>query len=149
MKRWEGEKLKSVWGVVGMAGVGCFGLVGMFGERTASAQQTDPFLSRRIDQLENRLYQLESKIDRVDQEARRPGVSSPSITGGNDTEIRLLRSEFDNMRLRLGEAECALLRVDERTLTPAVRAARKKAAVGGTGHCRVNPGAAIETPARP
>lgn len=149
MKMWKSEKVKTVLAVVGMAVVVYVGLVGMFGERTASAQQTDPFLSRRIDQLENRLYQLESKIDRVDQEARRPGVSSPSITGGNDTEIRLLRSEFDNMRLRLGEAECGLLRVDERTLTAAARASRKKATVGGTENCRVNPGAAVQLSARP
>ena len=99
--------------------------------------------------MEQRFYQLESKIDRVEQETRRPAIASPSIAGGNDTEIRLLRSELDSMRLRLGEAECALLRVDERTLTPAARAARKNAMVGGTENCRVNPGAAIELSARP
>ncbi len=143
------RKVKTILAIAGAAVVVYFGLVGMFGERTALAQQTDPFLSRRIDQLEQRFYQLESKIDRVEQEARRPVVSSPSITGGNDTEIRLLRSELDSMRLRLGEAECALLRVDERTLTAAARASRKKAMVGGTENCRVNAGAAVELSARP
>ena len=149
MKRLISERLKTALTVIGAAFVLYFGLAGMFGERPVSAQQTDPFLSRRIDQLEQRFYQLESKIDRVEQESRRPAVASPSIAGGNDTEIRLLRSELDSMRIRLGEAECALLRVDERTLTAAARASRKKAMVGGTENCRVNPGAAVELSARP
>ena len=152
MERLNSKRTKMVVVVLGAAVVICWGLAGAFGERavpTASAQQMDPFLSRRIDQLEQRFYQLESKIDRVEQEARRPAIASLSIAGGNDTEIRLLRSELDSMRLRLGEAECSLLRVDERTLTPTARAARKKATVGGTENCRVNAGAAIELSARP
>ena len=149
MKRFNGERVKTVLAVVGAAVVVYFGFVGLFGERAVSAQSGDPFLSRRVDQLEQRFYQLESKIDRVEQESRRPAVASPSITGGNDTEIRLLRSELDGMRLRLGEAECGLLKVDERTLTPAARAARKKALVGGTENCRVNAAAAVELSARP
>ena len=152
MERLNSKRTKMVVVVLGAAVVICWGLAGAFGERavpTVLAQQTDPFLSRRIDQLESRFYQLESKIDRVEQEARRPAVASPSITGGNDTEIRLLRSELDSMRLRLGEAECGLLRVDERTLAAAARASRKKMTVGGTENCRVNPGAAIELSARP
>lgn len=138
-----------------IAAVGAFifwGLAAMVGDRlfpVVSAQQTDPFVSRRVDQLEQRFYQLESKIDRVEQEARRPAVSTPSITGGNDAEMRLLRSELDSMRLRLGEAECGLLHVDERTLTLAARAARKKALAGGTENCRSNSSSAIELSARP
>ena len=145
----------SVLYVLAIAGVavGVYSVVaGIFGAaavREVSAQQTDPFLSRRLDSLEQRFYQLESKIDRVEQEARRPPVSTPSITGGNDAEIRVLRSELDSMRLRLGEAECGLLKVDERTLTAAARAARKKALAGGTENCRSNSGAAIELSARP
>ena len=152
MKMLNSKRVKTVLAVVGAAILIYLGLTGIFGERAAPtvlAQQTDLFLSRRIDQLEQRFYQLESKIDRVEQESRRPAVASPSIAGGNDTEIRLLRSELDSMRIRLGEAECSLLRVDERTLTAAARASRKKAMFGGTENCRVNPGAVVELSARP
>lgn len=152
MKTSKVEKVKTLLAMAGAAIVIYWGVAFIFGSRavpTVSAQQTDPFLSRRVDQLEQRLYQIDSKIDRVEQEARRPAISSPSIIGGNDAEIRALRSEIDGMRLRLGEAECGLLRVDERTLTAAAKAARKKAAAGGTENCRQNPGTAIELSARP
>lgn len=148
----KGERVKTFLAIAGAAVVVYWGLAGIFGGRavtTVSAQQTDPFLSRRVDQLEQRLYQIESKIDRVEQEVRRPAVTSPSITGGNDADIRYLRSELESMRTRLGEAECGLLRVDERTLTAAAKAARKRAVVGGTENCRLNNGAAIELSARP
>ena len=146
MKIWKSERVKTVLAFAGAAVVVYFGLVGIFGERTALAQQTDPFLSRRIDQLESRFYQLDSKIDRVEQSTRRTPIT-PSITGGNDTEIRLLRSELDSMRLRLGEAECGLLRVDERTLAAAARA--KKATLGGTENCRLELDMPIQLSARP
>ena len=150
MKR---ERVKTFLAIGGAAVVAYWALVGIFGGSsvtTVSAQQTDPFLSRRVDQVEQRIYQLESKIDRVEQEARRPAVTAPTISGGNnDADIRFLRAELESVRTRLGEAECGLLRVDERTLTAAAKAARKKAVVGGTENCRLNQGAAIELSARP
>ena len=152
MKMWKSERVKTFMAVAGAAVVIYWGVAGVFGERavqTVSAQQTDPFLSRRVDQLEQRLYQIDSKIDRVEQEARRPAISSPSVIGGNDAEIRALRAEIDSMRIRLGEAECGLLRVDERTLSATARASRKKATVGGTENCRLDPGSSIELSSRP
>ena len=128
------------------------GLAGIFGERAVrevSAQQQDPFLSRRIDQMEQRFYQIENRLNRLETQVRPSGITSPSITGRNDMEIRLLQSDVANMRLRLGEAECALLRLDERTLTNSARASRKKATVGGTENCRLERDAPVMLSARP
>ncbi len=127
------------------------GFAAIFGEQavpTVLAQQQDPFLSRRIDQIENRFYQIESRIDRVES-ATRPTLSSPPLTSNvNDQEIRFLRQQIDVLRTRLGEAECGLLHVDERTLTPAARAARTKS-TSGSEPCRSNPGTPIALSVRP
>ncbi len=156
MKFYGGQMAKgSLLYVLAIAGVaiGIYsGLAGIFGERAVrevSAQQQDPFLSRRIDQMEQRFYQIENRLNRLETASRPSGIASPSVTGGNDTEIRLLQSDVSSIRLRLGEAECGLLRLDERTLTNAARASRKKATVGGTENCRLNSGSAIELSARP
>ncbi len=128
------------------------GLLGIFGERAVrevSAQQQDPFLSRRIDQMEQRFYQIENRLNRVETQSRSSGITSPAITGGNDREIRMLQSDVSSLRLRLGETECGLLRLDERTLTPAARAIRKKATVGGTENCRLERDAPVMLSARP
>ena len=144
-------RVKTVLAVVAAAVVIYWALAAFFGERigmrTVSAQN-DAYLSRRIDQLENRFYGIESRLNRLETPSR-PTTINPSIIGGNEAELSLLRSELASMKLRLGEAECALLRVDERTLTSAARASRKRATIGGTENCRLNPGAAIELSARP
>lgn len=145
-----GGRVKTVLAIVAAAVVIYWGLAGYFGERTVPlvSAQNDAFLSRRIDQLENRFYGIESRLNRLEIPSR-PTTITPSIIGGNEAEISLLRSELASVKLRLGEAECALLRVDERTLTSPARASRKRATVGGTENCRLNPGAAIELSARP
>ena len=127
-------------------------LLTVFGERavpTAMAQSQDPFLSRRIDQIENRFYSLESRLNRVEQEASRSRPTSPGILNNNDTEIQFLRSQVDSLRLRLGEAECGLLRLDERTLTSAARLARGKAGPRESDKCRVDIATPIQLSARP
>ena len=127
------------------------GFAAVFGERavpTVLAQQQDPFLSRRIDQIENRFYQLESRLDRVES-ATRPTLSSPPLTSNvNDQDIRFLRQQVDILRTRLGEAECGLLHIDERTLSPSARAARAKSA-SGSELCRREPSTAVTLSARP
>lgn len=99
-------------------------LMGVSGERVAFAQ-SDAYLLRRIDQVENRFYGIESRLSRLEIDMR-PGTVTPSITNTNDIEIQNLRSQVELLRTRLGEAECALLKLDERTLLPAERAGLKK-----------------------
>ncbi|MFN2500645.1 MAG: hypothetical protein ABR530_01390 [Pyrinomonadaceae bacterium] len=114
---------------------------------TVSAQ-TDQFLARRIDQIEQRFYSIESRINRMESQTR-SSVIAPRITDNNDTEIQFLRSQIDGLRLRLGEVECGLLRVDERTLPGAGRQARNRAGAASTEPCRREPGSAVQLSARP
>ncbi|MEP6787670.1 MAG: hypothetical protein ABJB40_04520 [Acidobacteriota bacterium] len=127
-------------------------LMTVLGERgmpTVFAQQQDPFLSRRVDQIENRFYSLESRLNRVEQEASRPRSATPSLLNTNDSDIQYLRSQIDSLRLRVGETECALLRLDERTLTVAARQSRVKAGPKESDKCRVDTAAPLQLSARP
>ncbi|SRR5258706_1418266 len=140
-----------IFAVSGAAVLLYSGLLTFFGERvvpTAFAQQ-DLFLSRRIDQIEQRFYTLESRMNRIEQDSRRPSVGEPRITDSNAVEIQFLRTQLDSMRIRLGEAECGLLHIDERTLTPAARQARKKSVSAGTDNCRLDAGSPVQLSARP
>ena len=110
--------------------------------------QTDPFLDRRISQIENRFYSIESRINRIEQEARLPDLTS-RIPGSNDTETRLLRSQIDTLQIRVSELECELLRLDERTLSEAVRRARRTTDAGTIDRCRLNPNEPLRLSARP
>jgi len=90
-------------------------------------------LETRLNQMEQRFYTLESSVRSLEQQAR---ASGGGLRNGGDDEVRLLRSEIDLLQRRLTDVECGLAKVDERTLTPAMRATRKRAA--GDDPCRLN-----------
>ena len=120
------------------------GVSALLGERVQSVSaQSDIFLSRRIDQVEQRFYQIESRLNRIEMESR-TAVSTPRLPDTHDNEIALLRSQVDSLRTRLGEVECGVLKLDERTLPAAQRR-------GATGNdpCRQNWGTAIRLSVRP
>ncbi len=148
MRKREKVKTILVTASVSMLIYGGFGA--LFGERavpTVLAQQ-DPYLSRRIDQIEQRFNSIESRLNRVEQQSRTASVV-PRITDNNDTEMQFFRTQVDSLRLRVGELECGLLRIDERTLTNAARLARSKGGVRESDKCRVSAGAPIQLSARP
>jgi hypothetical protein len=108
----------------------------------AAHPQDNTMLERRIGQLEQRFYTIETSINRLEQQAvlsQRPTIPPPVA---RDTEVTLLRSEVEALQRRLGEIECGLSKIDERTLAPALRDARRKSGVASTDPCRLNP----ETP---
>ena len=144
----SGLNLRSLIAIIGIA-VGGYVVLSWF-ERAVPVvlAQSDQFLSRRVDQVEQRFYSLESRLGRLEQQQTRPAVSPPVFTT-NETEVRLLRSQVDSLRTRLGEAECALLKLDERTLTPAARQARGRSREPGTDVCRQDPNSPIKLSARP
>jgi hypothetical protein len=123
------------------------GLSGILGTSAATAvhAQTDPFLSRRVDMLEQRLYSVESKVNQIGFQTRPTVV--PSLPSTTQNDIDLLRTTVDGLRLRLGEVECGLLRLDERTLTAAQR--RSNRAGSSSDRCRENYGTPIMLSARP
>ncbi|HEV7700715.1 MAG TPA: hypothetical protein VGO43_10845 [Pyrinomonadaceae bacterium] len=123
---------------------GLTGILGGSGTPTVHAQ-TDPFLSRRVDMLEQRLYSIESKINQVSIQSR-PSIV-PSLPSTTQNELDFLRTQVDSTRLRLGEAECGLLKLDERTLTAAQR--RTNRTGSSSDQCRDNFATPIMLSARP
>ena len=115
------DRVKTVLAVAGTVVLvyAAFANLAGSGVQTVKAQ-SDVYLSRRIDLVEQRFYTLESRMNRVEMESRQPSITAARPTG-NEAELQYLRTQIDGLRTRLGEAECALLKLDERTLTAAQR----------------------------
>jgi hypothetical protein len=98
-----------------------------------SAQDTLQ-LDRRISTLEQRLYTIESRISGIEQQVIQTRNSTPSGPV-RDPLLDQLRSETSLLRERVRELECALVKIDERTLSEAA----KKTRAGAKDPCRQNP----------
>jgi predicted RNase H-like nuclease (RuvC/YqgF family) len=115
--------------------------------RTATPQDVTN-LERRISLLEQRFYYLESSINRLEQQSALHDRSTTS-TNARDPEISLLRGEVETLQRRFLEVECGLVRLDERTLAPDLREARKKAGTSSTDPCRLNADAPLRISTQP
>src|SRR5690242_17450664 len=125
-----------------LVAVWAFGLVLAVRTEAGPTPQQDVIrLDSRVSQLEQRLYTIESSLRTVEQQSRMSGLGARG--GVTPDDIVALRSEIQTLQVRLMEDECALAKLDERTLTPAAREARRKAA--GNDPCRLN----FELPLRP
>ena len=93
-------------------------------------------LETRINQLEQRLYSMDSNLRNLDQQLR-----LASSTGRGTEDVARLRLDVQALQQRLEEHECALAKLDERTLSAAMRATRRKGP-GANDPCRLN----FETP---
>jgi hypothetical protein len=103
-------------------------------------------LDRRISSLEQRLYSIESSINRLDQSARTQ--RAPALQPGvRDQEVELLRGEVRTLQLRVTEIECGLVKLDERTL--AARETRGNAGTKTADPCRLNPATPLRLSTRP
>ena len=122
---------------------------------TPVSAQTDMMLERRIAQVEQRFYYIETRLNQLENQSRYPGIlpgaTSPSQAqlSQMQTALDALRVQIDSPRGRVGEVECGLLKVDERTLTPAARQARRQSASGSTEPCRADPNAPVRLSVRP
>src|SRR5689334_17399172 len=119
-----------------------FGLVLVARTEAGPTPQQDVIrLDSRVSQLEQRLYTIENSLRTVEQQSRMSmGTRGAAVT---PEDIAALRSEIQTLQVRLMEDECGLAKVDERTLSPAAREARRKAV--GNDPCRLN----FELPLRP
>jgi hypothetical protein len=109
----------------------------------SSAEPQDPSsLDRRISLLEQRFYQVESNINRLQTylASQRPPTSQPSTS---DRDVLIIRDEVQRLSLRLGEVECGLLKLDERTAT------RRSNSPKSDDPCRVNVDTPLRLSARP
>jgi len=118
------------------------------GEATLLPTQDVTRIESRLSQLEQRFYSIETSIRGLEQQSRLSGVTTGRATE-RDPEVGLLRAEVESLRLRLAEMECGLARVDERTLTPAAKEARRKSARGAGDPCRLDTDAPLRLPTRP
>ena len=119
------------------------------GSSSAMGNVTDTqdvrMLDRRISLLEQRLYSIESNINRLEQSVT--SQRSPSQTpNAADREIYLLREDIHRLSQRLSEIECGLLRLDERTAIPSGNTRRP---TGPKDACRLNPSAPLQLSTRP
>jgi chromosome segregation ATPase len=97
-------------------------------------------LDTRITQLEQRLYSIETSLNRL-QQSTYSQRSAPTASTF-DPEISLLREQLQNVTLRLNEIECGLLKLDERTAT-------SRRGTPTNDPCRANPAAPLRFPSRP
>ena len=118
---------------------------------TTAHAQSSIMLEQRLNQVEQRFNFIESRLSRLESESRSPTTSLG--TSRTDTQLTLLkaqmdtmRADIDSLRVRTGELECAVLKLDERTLTASERAARRKG--GSSEPCRSNPASPVTLSAR-
>lgn len=107
------------------------------------AEPQDPSsLDRRISQLEQRFYQVESSINRLQTyiASQRPPASPPSTS---DRDVIVMRDELQRLTVRLSEVECGLVKLDERTAT------RKTNTQKSNDPCRENVDTPLRLSARP
>jgi hypothetical protein len=97
-------------------------------------------LETRMNQLEQRLYAIDSNMRNLEQQLR---LTSSTGRGADAAEdVARLRLELQTLQQRVAEHECALSKLDERTLSPAMRAARRKSGPNSNDPCRLN----VDTP---
>jgi hypothetical protein len=118
--------------------------IGVMATVSRGETQDPASLDRRISLLEQRLYTIESNINRLQQyvTTQRPSVTAPSTS---DRDLILMREEIQRLNLRLSEVECGLIKLDERT-TPG---SRKSSTAKATDPCRQNSDTPLRLPTRP
>ena len=119
-----------------------FGLVLAARTNAGPTPQQDVIrLDSRISQLEQRFYSIETSVRTLEQQSRMAGMGQRGAVTQDD--LTVLRSEIQTLQARIMEDECALAKLDERTLTPTAREARRRAV--GNDPCRNN----FDLPLRP
>jgi len=118
---------------------------------TTAHAQSSIMLEQRLNQVEQRFNYIESRLNRLESESRSANTTIPSRSNSElslmKAQMDTMRADIDSLRVRTGELECAVLKLDERTLTAPARATRRKG--GSSEPCRTNIGAPITLSARP
>ena len=122
--------------IVVVAGLGLVTISSARNNNGPAPQQDVIRLEQRMNQLEQRLFSMETTLRNIEQQSRLAAVNR---RGAGEEDVAQLRSEVLALQQRLADHECALVKLDERTLSPAMRTARRKS---GNDPCRLN----FETP---
>ena len=117
------------------------------GTTTVHAQQ-DPFLSQRLNRIEQRFSTIETKLIQLENQSRFP-TTSTDLNATRDIELQLIRSQINTLQLRMSEIECGVVRLDERTLSATAKANRKASGINDNDLCRQAPNVPLQLSARP
>jgi len=128
------------WRTVFLVGIGILVVVTVFRISSAAGNGVDPVpqqdvirLESRLTQLEQRLYSIETSVRTLEQQSRLAGVTSRNIS---PEDLLRLQAELQTLERRIIDDECGLAKLDERTLTLAMRDALRKS--GNSDPCRNN-----------
>ena len=102
-----------------------------------SAAQDVRSLETRLNMMEQRLYSMQTSISRLEQSS---AIQRSVGNEASSREINLLGEEVRNLRQRLSEVECGVLKLDERTGAKHARSSEP---------CRANASAPINLQGRP
>jgi hypothetical protein len=132
------------WGLVvliALALITIIRITSAAGSNVTFPQQDVIRLESRLTQIEQRMYSLETSVRTIEQQTRIAGLSSRSV---NPEEIAVMHSEIQVLQRRIIEDECALAKLDERTLSPE----RRRRSGTTTDPCRLNSDAPLRLPDR-
>jgi len=101
-------------------------------------------VDRRVTTLEQHMYTLDSNLNQLQQQIMMLNRTSSQPTGSS-AEVQQLRLELDVIRSRMAQVECALAKLDERTLTTG----KPKVRAGVKDPCRLDPQTPIEITGHP
>ncbi len=144
--------VRVVLGVILATAIGMAAGVVLSGSSSAyggPGTQDNVLLNQRLRILEQRLYIIESSINQLQQQALNSQRASTPPAAGRDPEIFGLRSEVETFSRRLIEIECGLVKLDERSSTPAAREDRKRLGDTGIDPCRLNAATPLRLSSRP
>jgi hypothetical protein len=137
------------WRIVLLVCIGLFILISVFKISSAAGNSGGPDpqqdvirLESRLTQLEQRLYAIETSVRTLEQQSRLANVSSRAVS---PEDVLRLQADMQTLQRRIIDDECGLAKLDERTLGPAMRDARRKSGAGDP--CRNNYESPLRLPA--
>ena len=101
-------------------------------------------VDRRVTTLEQHMYTLDSNLNQLQQQIMMINRTSSQPTGSS-ADVQQLRIELDVLRSQMTQVECALAKLDERTLTTG----KPKVRAGVKDPCRLDPQTPIEITGHP
>jgi hypothetical protein len=108
----------------------------------ASSVQDPAGLDRRVSMLEQRTFIIEASIRRLEQQANMRPTLQPDQTSA---ETVILRNEVARLRNEMQVVQCALAKLDERTLSPELRLKRDQNN-SYKDPCRIRPETPLQMP---
>lgn len=130
--------------VIGLALVVGYKISSARNEYEPTTPQDAIRLEARINQLEQRLYTMETSLRSLEQQSRVGMATSRNVS---PEEVAALRVAMQTFELRLTDDECAIAKLDERTLSPAARQARIRSGAR-TEPCRLSADTPVRLPER-